>query len=116
MPEWSNPSVAALATERDPRVEITRSARALVADAMDRGWSGPPYDPFALAEILGFPVSPAEDIPEAQIYERSWLTTSKCTYTMLHRECGRANYRDQRQPTAKRRAAQCARLRSDHHQ
>jgi O-acetyl-ADP-ribose deacetylase (regulator of RNase III) len=65
--KWTNRSVEKVAPTGDPTRVITAAARDLVAKAMDLGWSGPPFDPFALAEILGFSVVPAEDIPEAQI-------------------------------------------------
>lgn len=67
MPEWSHPSVAKLAGGRDPRPMVTAAARALISEAMDKGWSGPPYDPFQLAGILGFSAVPSEEVPEARI-------------------------------------------------
>jgi len=34
--------------------------------AMDKGWSGPPFDPIALSGILGIPVFPRADIRDAR--------------------------------------------------
>lgn len=46
---WTNPSVRRLAGDDDPFAVITRQAQALAIRAMDEGWSGPPFDPIALA-------------------------------------------------------------------
>lgn len=64
--QWSNESVKRLAGGRDPVQVVEQAARDMVLDAIDRGWSGPPYDPFKLAEIRGINVSPRADIPEAR--------------------------------------------------
>src|ERR1700733_9169729 len=50
--KWSHPSVLAL-KEPDPIAAIILRARHVVLDAIERGWSGPPYNPFTLAEICG---------------------------------------------------------------
>ncbi len=64
-PRWSHPSVLALA-ETDPTSAIILRARHLVLDALERGWSGPPYNPFALAEMQGIKLLPTEDVLDAQ--------------------------------------------------
>ena len=46
---------------------ITR-ARSMVLKAMERGWSGPPYNPFALAEMLGIKLLPTEDVLDARTH------------------------------------------------
>src|SRR6266849_10613601 len=48
---WSHPSVLTL-NDPDPMSAIIARARRMVLNAMERGWSGPPYNPFALAEML----------------------------------------------------------------
>ena len=58
---WTHPSVLAL-QEADPIAAITSRARRLVLQAMEAGWNGPPYDPFALAEYLGIRIVPTEDV------------------------------------------------------
>jgi O-acetyl-ADP-ribose deacetylase (regulator of RNase III) len=65
---WSNPSVLSLVkhSNADPIQTITEKARDLVFDAIERGWTGPPYDPFALANLLRIRVVPREDIAEAR--------------------------------------------------
>ncbi len=64
---WTNPSVRRLAGGEDPVAVITTKARALVADALDAGWSGPPFDPLFLADFLKLEVVPREDVPDARI-------------------------------------------------
>jgi len=65
--EWSNPSVRRLAGVEDPVAVITTRARALVAEALDAGWSGPPFDPLFLADLLKLEVVPRGDLPDARI-------------------------------------------------
>jgi Zn-dependent peptidase ImmA (M78 family)/O-acetyl-ADP-ribose deacetylase (regulator of RNase III) len=64
---WSHPSVLALG-EDDPIERITSLARHMVLDAMEAGWTGPPYDPFALAEHLGIRIVPTEDVIDARTH------------------------------------------------
>jgi Zn-dependent peptidase ImmA (M78 family)/O-acetyl-ADP-ribose deacetylase (regulator of RNase III) len=63
---WSNPSVARYAKGEDPIAKITAHARNIVINAIDHGWSGPPFDPLLLAEHLGIEVQPKNDIPDAR--------------------------------------------------
>lgn len=63
---WSNESVKRLAGERDPVEAVVHAAREMVLEAIDKGWLGPPYDPFKLAEMRGIAVSPRADIPDAR--------------------------------------------------
>jgi O-acetyl-ADP-ribose deacetylase (regulator of RNase III) len=67
---WSHPSVQRLLEEsgqQDPYVEITRRARAIVLDALEEDWSGPPFDPFELAERVGVETVPREDLDDARL-------------------------------------------------
>jgi O-acetyl-ADP-ribose deacetylase (regulator of RNase III) len=64
---WTNPSVQKFAGGSDPLALVTRRAKEVVMQAIQDGWQGPPFDPFRLADILGIPVTPREDIPEARI-------------------------------------------------
>jgi O-acetyl-ADP-ribose deacetylase (regulator of RNase III) len=50
----------------DPVVAITEHARATVMKALDMGWTGPPFDPIALAELLRIPVRPRDDVADAR--------------------------------------------------
>lgn len=64
---WTHPSVLGLAEGGDPVERIISRASSVALDAMQAGWSGPPYDPFKLAELLKIAVVPREDIPDARI-------------------------------------------------
>jgi IrrE N-terminal-like domain len=64
---WSHPSVLGLAGGANPLETITARARATALRAIQSGWSGPPYDPFALAEFLKISVEPCQDVMDARI-------------------------------------------------
>ena len=64
---WTNSSVLALAAGSDPIESVIKRAKAEVNRAMQRGWKGPPFDPFELAEHMGIALSPRSDIPDALI-------------------------------------------------
>ena len=55
------------AAGRDPVEAIIESARSVTTSAMDRGWSGPPFDILALAEILDVRVIPDGDVRDARV-------------------------------------------------
>ncbi|MGO9267977.1 MAG: ImmA/IrrE family metallo-endopeptidase [Candidatus Binataceae bacterium] len=65
---WTHPSVRALveSTGGDPVEAITRKAVEISLWAMQKGWAGPPFDPFALAGLRGIRVEPREDIADAR--------------------------------------------------
>jgi Zn-dependent peptidase ImmA (M78 family)/O-acetyl-ADP-ribose deacetylase (regulator of RNase III) len=63
---WTNKSVLLLAGTADPIVAMEERARDTVLRAVDRGWSGPPFDPIKLADILGIAVRPRADIVDAR--------------------------------------------------
>ena len=71
MTTWTNQSVTGLTNDEDPIVVITEMARDVVLNAMDEGWTGPPYDPFVLAEILGIAVAPSDDVLDARVVANS---------------------------------------------
>ena len=52
--------------ESDPVQAITRRAREVALDAMDKGWTGPPFDPVQLADYLGIAISPRHDVRDAR--------------------------------------------------
>jgi O-acetyl-ADP-ribose deacetylase (regulator of RNase III) len=56
-----------MAGDKDPIEVITERARALVVDAMDAGWRGPPFDPFALAEFQKLRIVGNERVRDARI-------------------------------------------------
>lgn len=63
---WTNPSVRRMADDRDPVEVLTQRARQVIREAMDAGWSGPPFDPIRLAEILNLPMVPRDDVQDAR--------------------------------------------------
>jgi Zn-dependent peptidase ImmA (M78 family) len=67
---WSHPSVQQLledSGQSDPFAEIARRAREIVLEALENGWSGPPFDPFELAERAGVETVPREDLDDARL-------------------------------------------------
>ena len=64
---WTNPSVMALAAGSDPIEVIQSRARQTVFEAADKGWQGPPFDPFELAELLSVRVLPNGDVLDARL-------------------------------------------------
>ena len=65
--QWTNTSALALAAGSDPIESVTRRAKAEVQRAMQRGWNGPPFDPFELAEHMGISLSPRSDVLDARV-------------------------------------------------
>ncbi|MBE7498984.1 MAG: ImmA/IrrE family metallo-endopeptidase [Verrucomicrobiales bacterium] len=64
-PFWTHPSLASLQSG-DPISYICSRASALALQAMESGWSGPPYDPVGLAKQIGIGVVPRHDVAEAR--------------------------------------------------
>lgn len=64
--KWTNSSVRALAGTEDPVVAVVRAARSIIADALDHGWAGPPFDPIELADQLRIRVVPRGDVKDAR--------------------------------------------------
>ena len=67
VPEWTNESVLAL-EEDEPIAAIITMARNLALDAVDRGWAGPPFDPFELAKLQGISAIPRADLADARSF------------------------------------------------
>src|SRR5882762_2310088 len=66
-PKWTHPSVLTL-DDSDPISAITLRVRNMVLDAIQRGWSGPPYNPFTLAEMRGIKLLPTDRVVDARTY------------------------------------------------
>jgi len=68
--EWTSKSVKNLlhSSADDPIQLIRNWARNLVIEAFDKGWSGPPFNPIELSQMIGIRVIPNDDIQEARIY------------------------------------------------
>jgi hypothetical protein len=63
---WTHRSVMLLAGKHDPIDVITERAREMVLEALENGWSGPPYDPFLLAELLKIRLVPSQGVVDAR--------------------------------------------------
>jgi len=69
---WTHPSVVRVVEKhsvRDPYAWIEHRARELALTAMERGWAGPPYDAFELAEALGVEVVARQDLDDARLVQ-----------------------------------------------
>lgn len=64
---WTNQSVLAFSPGADPVATMETKARELALEAMDKGWSGPPFDPLALAKWRGMMLEARGDIPDARL-------------------------------------------------
>ena len=67
---WTNPSVIKFAKGSDPIETILGAARTIVLNAIEDGWSGPPFDPFELARLRNIEVIPKEDVDEASLMSK----------------------------------------------
>jgi len=63
---WTNRSVLQFAGNSDPVDLIEAKARELVLRARDAGWSGPPYNPLAIADLLKIPVEANGEVADAR--------------------------------------------------
>jgi IrrE N-terminal-like domain len=52
---------------RDPVATIEHKARDIALAAIEEGWTGPPYDPFELADSLGIELVAREDLDDARL-------------------------------------------------
>jgi hypothetical protein len=64
--QWQNASVSSFAGRADPIALMLKRASAVALDAMQQGWSGPPFDPFALADLLHINVVPNSEVLDAR--------------------------------------------------
>jgi O-acetyl-ADP-ribose deacetylase (regulator of RNase III) len=66
-PRWTNTSVLQLVGSDDPLDKISAVSRHVMRRAADAGLTGPPFDPFALAEMLGLSLRGHADVADARI-------------------------------------------------
>src|ERR1039458_7936894 len=62
---WTHPSVLLL-TGDDPVEHISSRASKIALEAMENGWSGPPFDPAKLAEYLRIRMVPTAEVADAR--------------------------------------------------
>ena len=70
MQTWTNTSVKEFAGRLDPIAVVVARAQAVVMDALQAGWKGPPFDPFELASLLEIKSTATEGIAEARVVPR----------------------------------------------
>jgi hypothetical protein len=63
---WTNRSVLGFAGGEDPIAAIQRIARDKVLWAIDSGWTGPPFNPIRLADLLKIRVEPKASVSDAR--------------------------------------------------
>lgn len=63
---WTNRSVLDFVGGDDPIAAIQRIARDKVLWAIDAGWSGPPFNPIRLADLLKIPIEPKATVSDAR--------------------------------------------------
>jgi hypothetical protein len=67
MPDyWTNASVLAFAGDVDPVQAIEAAAKRVVYEAVEKGWNGPPFDPFDLARILDIEILARAELADAR--------------------------------------------------
>lgn len=67
---WHHSSIKKLINqnpEKDPVKIVRNKAKEITLIGMDHGWSGPPFDPIELVQILGYKIRPNEAIKDARI-------------------------------------------------
>ncbi len=68
---WKDKSVLRFAAGSDPVEAILKCAQHAVFDAIEKGWTGPPFDPFELAALRKIAVMPREDVPDARLISKA---------------------------------------------
>ena len=86
---WTDESVVGFAAGADPVEKMEQKARRAVLDAVDQGWSGPPFDPIELANIMGIGVRPNAALADARVF---WSGDSFEIEYNPHRPRGRVNF------------------------
>ena len=66
MIRWTNKSVIRFAGNSDPVAKVQSKARELALQAMEMGWTGPPYNPLQIANLLNIRVEPTFDVADAR--------------------------------------------------
>ena len=67
--QWTHKSVKLFARNSDPVEAIENAARALVLEARQSGWEGPPFNPLHIAKMLGASTEPNSNIADARLLE-----------------------------------------------
>ena len=67
---WKDKLVIDFAAGADPVEAVLSRAQQVVFEALEKGWTGPPFDPFELAAIRKIATTPREDVPDARLVSR----------------------------------------------
>lgn len=87
--QWENQSVLSFAQGSDPIKRMETFAQQKVFEAISLGWSGPPFDPLGLANLLRIQVSPNAAITDARVYDSGGKTVIEFN---PNRPAGRVNF------------------------
>lgn len=63
--KWTNVSVKKLTSSDDPINVVLDKVREVIINASDMGFTGPPYDPFKIANFMGVKILPKHDVSDA---------------------------------------------------
>lgn len=66
---WVNDSVLGLAGEEDPINVLSNKIKQRIYEAIENGYTGPPFDPITLAKYLGIEVLPSMGVDEARVVQ-----------------------------------------------
>ena len=66
---WTNASVAALAKGADPIDVVQGIVRNLVLTAKEKGWSGPPFNPLFIAEMMDVRIEANSSVSDARLVQ-----------------------------------------------
>ena len=66
---WTNASVTALAEGADPVDTVQDKVRNLVLSAKEQGWSGPPFNPIFIAEMMNVRIEANSSISDARLFQ-----------------------------------------------
>lgn len=80
---WTNPSVLGLSSD-DPVAAIVSVARTWMLAAADEGLAGPPFDPLALAKLLGIRTRARADLSDAALVVDEDSSSSEVSAPLSH--------------------------------
>jgi Zn-dependent peptidase ImmA (M78 family) len=86
---WDNKSVLQFASGSDPIAAMESVAQRAVLEAVDSGWSGPPFDPLELAKLRGIKLRPNAAVADARIF---WTDDGYVIDYNPNKPLGRVNF------------------------
>jgi Zn-dependent peptidase ImmA (M78 family)/O-acetyl-ADP-ribose deacetylase (regulator of RNase III) len=67
IPEWTHTSVVRFSQGSNPIELMIARAQQVTLEAQENGWTGPPFDPIALAKLFDLRTKPSKDVAEARL-------------------------------------------------